>query len=248
MKPSELAIFALASCVAWGCAEGYGLPEVERKENAALGGIGGFMQPTGGMSAGPGSGGGGSGGDGGEAPPLGDTCTRGDVMPCACEDGTLRGQRTCYFDMLSPTQGFFSDCEGCPVDEPPPDPATLCSDGEQGGAETDIDCGGSDCAPCLLGMLCLADNDCAVGMCSDGMCAMMPAAGSGGEGGASGEGGTGGMSSGGMGGDGGEEEPPPEEEPVRSCFGERAGTPCDRECLLPGNTARCSLLGICSCL
>jgi hypothetical protein len=48
-----------------------------------------------------------------------------------------------------------------------------CSDGEQNGDETDIDCGGSDCAPCT-GMPWAAAAECATNYCVDGVCCDAP--------------------------------------------------------------------------
>lgn len=53
----------------------------------------------------------------------------------------------------------------CPTLEP----AVLCSDGRVNGAETDLDCGGP-CRGCPPGQLCLADRDCASGVCSLNRC------------------------------------------------------------------------------
>jgi hypothetical protein len=44
-----------------------------------------------------------------------------------------------------------------------PDP---CSDGTKNGNESDVDCGGGVCKPCLHGKGCVADSDCAGGKCS----------------------------------------------------------------------------------
>lgn len=46
----------------------------------------------------------------------------------------------------------------------------LCSDGEKNGAETDIDCGGSDCPKCVIGKVCRSEADCAYGTCTGGIC------------------------------------------------------------------------------
>jgi hypothetical protein len=37
-------------------------------------------------------------------------------------------------------------------------------------------------------------------------------------------------------------------EPVGDCEGVPEGTECDRDCILPSNTARCTERGDCSCL
>jgi hypothetical protein len=46
---------------------------------------------------------------------------------------------------------------------PPP-----CANGVQGGAETDVDCGGGTCRKCAGGRGCLADGDCFSGTCDPG--------------------------------------------------------------------------------
>jgi len=45
-----------------------------------------------------------------------------------------------------------------------------CADGEKNGAETDVDCGGGQCAPCASGQGCGAGADCASGLCTAGTC------------------------------------------------------------------------------
>lgn len=56
-----------------------------------------------------------------------------------------------------------------------PAPAT-CSDGMANEGETDVDCGGPDCAPCAPGAVCLAATDCISGTCAcPGLtCVLMP--------------------------------------------------------------------------
>jgi hypothetical protein len=43
--------------------------------------------------------------------------------------------------------------------------------------ETDVDCGGPDCAPCATGKSCVAHTDCVSGICQMGHCAAPPPAG-----------------------------------------------------------------------
>jgi len=45
-----------------------------------------------------------------------------------------------------------------------------CSDGVRNGDETDIDCGGPDCATCANGKTCVDDEDCASETCIDDFC------------------------------------------------------------------------------
>jgi hypothetical protein len=48
----------------------------------------------------------------------------------------------------------------------------MCSDGRRDGSETDVDCGGSACAPCSAGRICLIASDCASGLvCVSNLCA-----------------------------------------------------------------------------
>ncbi len=46
-----------------------------------------------------------------------------------------------------------------------------CDDGEQNGLETDVDCGGGECAPCPEGGMCTTGTDCESGSCVGGVCA-----------------------------------------------------------------------------
>ena len=66
----------------------------------------------------------------------------------------------------------------CPAEEPNCDVAshqcvpTTCSDGEENGDETDVDCGGGTCPPCPVGDDCSAGTDCTSGVCApNGKCA-----------------------------------------------------------------------------
>ena len=45
-----------------------------------------------------------------------------------------------------------------------------CADGVLDGNETDVDCGGPDCAPCASGKMCLFGSDCTSGTCTNGRC------------------------------------------------------------------------------
>ena len=49
-------------------------------------------------------------------------------------------------------------------------PAASCVDGKQDGLETDTDCGGPVCTPCLPGKKCLVNTDCLSGNCSMALC------------------------------------------------------------------------------
>ncbi len=48
--------------------------------------------------------------------------------------------------------------------------ADACADGARSSGETDIDCGGTSCAPCALQKACGGDGDCASGACRGSVC------------------------------------------------------------------------------
>jgi hypothetical protein len=49
-------------------------------------------------------------------------------------------------------------------------PPSTCIDGIKDGTETDVDCGGGTCQPCVVGKHCNNDSDC-YGYCQAGVCA-----------------------------------------------------------------------------
>jgi hypothetical protein len=63
------------------------------------------------------------------------------------------------------------DCEaGCSNDKCAV--ATHCASGVKDGSETDVDCGGFGCGPCVAGKGCLVNLDCQAGLyCAAGACA-----------------------------------------------------------------------------
>jgi hypothetical protein len=64
-----------------------------------------------------------------------------------------------------PAHPFRPDCGECVIVVESPC-APLCDGGKHDGAETGIDCGGPDCAPCPPFQVCRADSDCASGVCA----------------------------------------------------------------------------------
>ncbi len=50
------------------------------------------------------------------------------------------------------------------------DVSQACADGIRNGAETDVDCGGPECADCAPGRLCNVGNDCTTNVCASGVC------------------------------------------------------------------------------
>jgi len=67
------------------------------------------------------------------------------------------------------TEGFSLDDDGFTC---VPDPT--CEDGELNGNETDVDCGGDECDPCVLGQACIEGEDCDSGICEGLVCAALP--------------------------------------------------------------------------
>ncbi len=106
--------------------------------------------------------------------PGSNTCTT-----ATCSDGLLNGEET-DVDCGGPT------CDGCQNGEicqgngdcmsmlcdPVLDvcEAPTCADGLLNGDETDVDCGGPDCAPCNDGEICIDNGDCASLSCEAGVC------------------------------------------------------------------------------
>ena len=75
------------------------------------------------------------------------------VADATCSDGAQNGDETGV------------DCGGsCPICAP-----AHCGDDQLSGDESDTDCGGS-CAPCSLDESCRGADDCASGVCDEGVC------------------------------------------------------------------------------
>jgi hypothetical protein len=49
-------------------------------------------------------------------------------------------------------------------------PPAQCDDHKKDGDETDVDCGGGTCAPCMNGKMCVAPTDCTSGSCPNHIC------------------------------------------------------------------------------
>jgi hypothetical protein len=52
------------------------------------------------------------------------------------------------------------------------DGSTRCDDAQRDGTETDIDCGGTQCAPCEVNQTCVLDSDCKTHNCAGARCAL----------------------------------------------------------------------------
>lgn len=55
-------------------------------------------------------------------------------------------------------------------DDASPEPDVSCNDNQKNGNESDVDCGGSDCAGCRVGQRCAQGSDCRSLNCQDGKC------------------------------------------------------------------------------
>jgi len=142
-----------------------------------------------------GSGGAGGGGEGGATTSqggggaMGPTCNEaacvmasGDCSSCQCLEGLVcdcdpvaagtvcgdQGERVC---------DGMGDCVACITSEDCPTGETCdathcvdgtCSDGVVGTNETDVDCGGPQCAPCADGSACVVSEDCLSIYCAPG--------------------------------------------------------------------------------
>jgi hypothetical protein len=147
---------------------------------------------AGGTSASGGSGGEPSvGGEGGTSGGMAPTCDEaicaamcGECESCTCIQGVF-----CDTDPLSYgspcSLGYCSDglCRGCLDNTNFPCADTSqscdqficvtaeCDDGTLNGLESDLDCGGPDCAPCNTGATCVGPNDCQTSYCAGSVCA-----------------------------------------------------------------------------
>ena len=68
-----------------------------------------------------------------------------------------------YSPTASPTESPTTNPTASPTTSAPT-PST-CSDGARNGFETNVDCGGSECPGCALGLPCTDNNDCDSGFC-----------------------------------------------------------------------------------
>ncbi|MEZ4453025.1 MAG: fibrinogen-like YCDxxxxGGGW domain-containing protein [Nannocystaceae bacterium] len=85
------------------------------------------------------------------------TCTA-----AVCGDGVVQdGVEAC-------DDGNASEADACTSLCAPP----ACDDKIKSGTETDVDCGGDTCDGCGLGQICEESQDCGVGLCAQGSCAL----------------------------------------------------------------------------
>lgn len=167
---------AAVALLAVGCGEILGLDGYELADSAGAGGSGGAAPGCGNGVVDPGEGcDDGNDGDG-------DGCTSCVVDGChtcanaeggsiclpktvgeVCTVGFCDGAGTCVECLVD--AHCISSAGRCEQNK-----CITCTDTFKNGDETDIDCGGTQCAPCTQGKNCLATNDCLSAFCIDGVC------------------------------------------------------------------------------
>jgi cysteine-rich repeat protein len=91
----------------------------------------------------------------------GDGCSATCTTEPRCGDGTVNGSEQCDDGDTTSGDGCSATCTT----------EATCSDSTKNGSETDVDCGGSCGATCIVGKSCLANTDCTTNLCSGGFCA-----------------------------------------------------------------------------
>ncbi|RAL20327.1 hypothetical protein DL240_17245 [Lujinxingia litoralis] len=99
--------------------------------------------------------------DGADACDPSSRCYEGVCLPLDCSATTCESDETCYRGVCYAACSGDASCpeEGAQCLEGSCVVAT-CTDGLQNGAETDIDCGGSECEACAPGKACQEEGDC----------------------------------------------------------------------------------------
>lgn len=155
-------------------------------------GVGGGATSSGeaGGTGGTGSGGGdgGAGGQGGElecvlaedCPPVDDdACSTRQCVNAMCVPALTAEGEACNVDGVCDGLGACVECTNA-YDDNCEDGVEACSNGVCAslhcineivdGGETDVDCGGPECAPCADDALCMNATDCVSGVCDGGTC------------------------------------------------------------------------------
>ncbi len=146
----------------------------------------------GGTGGGPGAGGGagaqaGAGGQGGEpecilpedCPPVADDrCAARQCVNATCQPLATDKDEPCGDGGICDGLGACVACtdthdDACAADESCTDGVCAklhCFDDMVNGGETDLNCGGLECPPCALGLLCGGPSDCLTTVCTEGTC------------------------------------------------------------------------------
>jgi hypothetical protein len=109
-----------------------------------------------------------------------DTTTDVHVIPASCRNGnkdTGESDLDCGGNYCPPC-GFGKSCVNsldcakgaCSTPSYKCVAPTTCSNLKRDVKETDMDCGGPDCSPCLASKFCQVNSDCSSDLCNDGKC------------------------------------------------------------------------------
>lgn len=175
-RPSSVVALATTALVA-ACSVLNGYEPID----LAMGGSGGGGD--GGATTGGTGGTGGTVADGGASPSCNEAACEagsGDCVSCTCLQGLV-----CDCDPVAAgtpcpsgvcTDGACVECvttDDCPTDQTCDQNHCVgasCSDGQKNALETDVDCGGAECAPCANGSTCDVPEDCTSIHCAFGVC------------------------------------------------------------------------------
>ena len=107
-------------------------------------------------------------------------CREGLCVPAECDDGVVNGgesgvdcggESSCELCEVGFGCTRGADCDSGVCGDADVCLAAACDDGVANGAESGIDCGGgSTCGLCEAGLGCTRGDDCASGVCGDGVC------------------------------------------------------------------------------
>ncbi|GEM_PF-6412102 len=89
--------------------------------------------------------------------------------PAVCGNGVKEGSEQCDDNNTISNDGCSATCMTEQIQ-----PVATCSDKIKNGKETDVDCGGADCAKCATAKVCVANSDCSTNLCENSTCKVSP--------------------------------------------------------------------------
>ena len=94
------------------------------------------------------------------------------VCVCALAGGACLGKSNAVYSRLDPSgRGTISPGADARIADGAAAPAVpTCTDHLKNASETDVDCGGDDCGPCVNGKSCSVGGDCLASTCTAGVC------------------------------------------------------------------------------